>query len=40
MTSKLARGVHHVGLTVPNLDQARAFFCDTLGFDEVGGVPD
>ena len=40
MTSKLTRGVHHVGLTVPNLDQARAFFCGTLGFDEVGGVPD
>ncbi len=40
MTGKLTRGVHHVGLTVPNLDQARAFFCGTLAFDEVGGVPD
>lgn len=40
MTGKLTCGVHHVGLTVPNLDQARAFFCGTLGFDEVGGVPD
>lgn len=40
MTGKLTRGVHHVGLTVPDLDQARGFFCDTLGFDEVGGVPD
>jgi catechol 2,3-dioxygenase-like lactoylglutathione lyase family enzyme len=39
MTQKLTRGIHHVGLTVPDLDQARAFFCDTLGFDEVGGVP-
>jgi catechol 2,3-dioxygenase-like lactoylglutathione lyase family enzyme len=39
MTGKLTRGIHHVGLTVPDLDQARAFFCDTLGFDEVGGVP-
>ena len=37
---KLTRGVHHIGLTVPDLDQARAFFCDTLGFDQVGGVPD
>lgn len=39
MTGKLTRGVHHVGLTVPDLDQARAFFCGLLGFDEVGGVP-
>ena len=39
MTGKLTQGVHHVGLTVPDLDQARAFFCGTLGFDEVGGVP-
>jgi catechol 2,3-dioxygenase-like lactoylglutathione lyase family enzyme len=40
MTERLTRGVHHVGLTVPDLAQARAFFCDLLGFDEVGGVPD
>ncbi len=39
MTNKLTRGVHHIGLTVPDLDQARAFFCGVLGFDEVGGVP-
>ncbi len=39
MIEKLTRGVHHIGLTVPDLDQARAFFCDLLGFDEVGGVP-
>ncbi len=23
----VTQGVHHVGLTVPNLDQARQFFC-------------
>jgi len=40
MTDKLTRGVHHIGLTVPDLDQARAFFCDVLGFELVGGVPD
>lgn len=40
MTEKLTRGVHHIGLTVPDLDQARTFFCGLLGFDEVGGVPD
>lgn len=39
MTDKLTCGVHHVGLTVPDLDQARAFFCGVLGFEEVGGVP-
>lgn len=39
MTDKLTIGVHHVGLTVPDLDQARDFFCGLLGFDEVGGVP-
>lgn len=38
MTQKLTRGVHHVGLTVPDLDQAQSFFCGLLGFDEVGGV--
>ncbi|MCJ2188164.1 VOC family protein [Novosphingobium beihaiensis] len=39
MTEKLTCGAHHIGLTVPDLDQARDFFCGTLGFDEVGGVP-
>lgn len=40
MTRTFTQGVHHVGLTVPDLEQARAFFCGTLGFAEVGGVPD
>jgi catechol 2,3-dioxygenase-like lactoylglutathione lyase family enzyme len=40
MTEKLTRGVHHIGLTVPDLEEARGFFCGLLGFDEVGGVPD
>jgi catechol 2,3-dioxygenase-like lactoylglutathione lyase family enzyme len=40
MTDKLTCGVHHVGLTVPDLESARAFFCDTLGFEVVGGKPD
>ncbi|MEO5586899.1 MAG: VOC family protein [Novosphingobium sp.] len=39
MTEKLTHGAHHIGLTVPDLDQARAFFCGVLGFDEAGGVP-
>jgi catechol 2,3-dioxygenase-like lactoylglutathione lyase family enzyme len=40
MSDRLTLGVHHIGLTVPDLAQARDFFCGVLGFDEVGGVPD
>ena len=39
MSDKLTRGAHHIGLTVPDLDSARAFFCDALGFHVVGEVP-
>ena len=39
MIEKLTGGAHHIALTVPDLDEARAFFCGMLGFDEVGGVP-
>lgn len=35
----LTQGAHHVGLTVPNLAKARAFFVDTLGFAQVGEKP-
>ncbi|MEM9457036.1 MAG: VOC family protein [Myxococcota bacterium] len=34
------RGAHHIGLTVPDLEQALAFFVDVLGFEEVGGIAD
>jgi catechol 2,3-dioxygenase-like lactoylglutathione lyase family enzyme len=34
------RGVHHVGLTVPDLAATRAFFVDTLGFEQVGERPE
>lgn len=34
------KGAHHIGLTVPDLAQTRAFFIDTLGFNQVGEVPD
>ena len=42
MTANAARtqGVHHVGLTVPELAAARVFFIDGLGFEQVGEVPD
>ena len=33
-------GVHHFGLTVPRLGDARDFFVDGLGFEQVGEVPD
>jgi catechol 2,3-dioxygenase-like lactoylglutathione lyase family enzyme len=39
MTTPLTTGAHHVGLTVPDLDAATAFFCVTLGYKEVGGNP-
>lgn len=34
------RGVHHVGLTVPDLPAARRFFVEGLGFTQVGEKPD
>lgn len=40
MSSVKTRGVHHVGLTVANLAEARAFFQDVLGFEQLGEVPD
>lgn len=30
------KGAHHIGLTVSNLDQARRFFVDTLGYEQAG----
>ena len=35
----VTRGAHHIGLTVPDLARTRAFFLDTLGFAQVGEVP-
>ena len=36
----VTKGVHHVGLTVKGLDEARHFFVDILRFKQVGEVPD
>jgi len=33
-------GAHHIGLTVPDLAKTREFFLETLGFHQVGEVPD
>lgn len=35
----ITRGLHHLGLTVPDLAATKAFFVDTLGFRQVGEVP-
>lgn len=42
MSSQTARtrGIHHAGLTVPELPAARAFLEEALGFESVGEVPD
>ncbi len=36
----LTQGAHHIGLTVPNLRETQAFFTETLGYQQVGEVPD
>ena len=36
----ITQGVHHIGLTVPDLEQTRNFFIQTLGYDQIGEVPD
>ncbi|GJD78987.1 VOC family protein [Methylobacterium gregans] len=35
----VTRGVHHVGLAVPDLPAAEHFFVEALGWSVVGGVP-
>jgi catechol 2,3-dioxygenase-like lactoylglutathione lyase family enzyme len=40
MASPITQGVHHVGLTVPDLPATTRFFIDTLGFAQVGEKPD
>lgn len=39
-TKPVTSGAHHVGLTVPDLKSAQAFFVETLGFNVLGEVPD
>lgn len=39
-STPLTLGVHHIGLAVPDLAAAVAFFTQALGFREAGGRPD
>jgi catechol 2,3-dioxygenase-like lactoylglutathione lyase family enzyme len=39
MTQPLTRGVHHVGLALPDIAAARDFFVEALGFRQAGEVP-
>ncbi len=39
-TKPRTHGIHHAGLTVPDLAAARRFFEHALGFHAVGEVPD
>lgn len=36
----VTQGVHHIGLTVPDLSTTRDFFINVLHFEQVGEVPD
>lgn len=40
MSNAKTHGAHHVGLTVRNVSDARTFFQEALGFEQVGEVPD
>jgi catechol 2,3-dioxygenase-like lactoylglutathione lyase family enzyme len=40
MSGSLTQGVHHVGLTVSELDASCEFFTDLLGWQKVGGNPE
>ena len=39
-TNPVTTGAHHVGLTVPDLEKTKRFFVETLGYDQLGEVPD
>ncbi len=39
MSQATTQGAHHIGLTVPNIDETRAFFTDVLGYEIVGERP-
>ncbi len=40
MSHSLTQGVHHIGLTVVDLDASCGFFTELLGWEVVGGNPE
>ncbi len=40
MTKPLTLGAHHIGLAVPDLEAAKSFFCDGLGYELKAERPD
>ena len=38
--SSRTQGVHHLGLTIPDLERTRDFFTEVLRFERVGEEPD
>jgi catechol 2,3-dioxygenase-like lactoylglutathione lyase family enzyme len=40
MSNSFTQGVHHVGLTVTDLDASCRFFTEVLGWEKVGGNPE
>jgi catechol 2,3-dioxygenase-like lactoylglutathione lyase family enzyme len=35
-SSVLTRGIHHLGLTVPDVEETKRFFVDILGYESLG----
>ncbi len=40
VSQAITRGLHHIGLTIPDLDSTNSFFKNTLGYEQIGEVPD
>jgi len=38
--SQATQGIHHLGLSVPDIGETKDFFIQMLGFQQVGGKPD
>ena len=36
----VTKGAHHIGLTIPNLEAARVFFVEMLGYEQLGEKPE
>lgn len=38
--ANITEGVHHLGLTIPDLVETKKFFVETLGYEQIGDIPD